>query len=373
MQIGRLIWGVIALVVLIVVAVDPMGRSATKEYQDASTRWWGGEESLYKGKNKYLYLPQAAMIYTPFNLLPRRAGEPLWRMVCLGSLGFAIWSAARHLAPGRAGTIFLLATVLTLPCALSSARNGQVNMPLAAIYLLTALALARDRWHLAAILLAVALALKPISIVPVLLCGALYPRLILPLILWLGVMFAAAFLHHDPQYVTWQYDSFWTKLTGSSAKPTGHTWCDFAGMFRSFGLPIPDRVQLLIRAFMAAATFGICLVAALRTKDALRRALTVMLFAVIYLMLFNPRTETNSYIILGIYVGLLGAYEGIITRNLSAAGWWVGVAILLGTENYGWPIFPYTNIWLKALVALSMGIWLATRVIRMPKGGTAVC
>ena len=68
----RVLWGFLAVLLFTIVAVDPMGRSATREYRNASTRWWQGTESLYKGKNKFLYLPQAAIIYTPFNLLPRR-------------------------------------------------------------------------------------------------------------------------------------------------------------------------------------------------------------------------------------------------------------------------------------------------------------
>lgn len=361
------IWALVGVIVFTIVAVDPVGRSATKEYQDASTRWWPGQESLYKGKNKYLYLPQAAMIYTPFNILPKRIGEPLWRMVCLGTLAFALWTAARHLAPGNAGKIFLIATLLTLPSALASARNGQVNMPLAGLYLLTAIAIARQRWHLAAIILTISLALKPISLVPMLLCAALYPRLILPLALWLAIMLASAFLHSNPQYVIGQYQAFFDKLTGSAAKPTGHSWCDFAGMLRTFGLPLPDNVMFLIRGGAAVATLGICFLA-LRIKDTLRRALTVMFFAVIYLMLFNPRTETNSYIILGVFVGLAGAYETLLRRNTTAIVFWLLLALALGTENYGWPIFPLTNLWLKALVTLALGLWLGVRVVRTPRG-----
>lgn len=360
------LWIVVGAIVFTIVAVDPVGRSATKEYQDASSNWWA-EKTLYKGKNKYLYLPQAAIIYTPFNILPKRVGEPLWRLVCLGTLASALWLAARHLAPRHVGKIFLLATILTLPSALASARNGQVNMPLAGLYLFTALALANRRWHLAALILAVTLALKPISIVPILLCGVLFPRLILPLALWLAVMFAVAFLHPDPQFVLGQYQAFFEKLTGSAAKPGGHTWCDFAGMLRTFGLGLPDTVMFLIRAGAAVLTLGICFLA-LRINDAVRRALTVMFFAVIYLMLFNPRTETNSYIILGIFVGLAGAYEILLRRQPRAIILWILLAASLGTENYGWPIFPLTNLWLKALATLILGLWLAVRVIKTTPG-----
>jgi len=364
------IWALVGVIVFTIVAIDPMGRSATKEYQNASTRWWQ-EKNIYKGKNNYLYLPQWAMLYTPFNVLPRPVGEPLWRLVGLGTLAFALWSGARHLAPKKAGAIFLVASALILPCSLASARNGQVNMPLAGLYLLVAIALARERWHLTAILLAVTLALKPISIVPILLCGALYPRLILPLILWLAVMFGAAWLHPDPQFVTGQYRAFFDKLINSAANPGGHTWSDYAGMLKSFGLTLPDRINFLIRTVFAALTLGLCFLA-LRTSDALRRALTIMLFAVIYLMLFNPRTETNSYVIPGIFIALLAAWEGLIRKNFAATAIWVLFAFALGNENYGGYIYYSTNLWLKPLATLALGIWLAARVIRLSRGESAV-
>jgi hypothetical protein len=368
---ASLIWAVIAVVVFTIVAIQPDKRTATLEYQKASTRWWDSD-NLYKGKNNYLYLPQAAMLYTPFNVLPKRVGEPLWRIVCLGSLAFGLWAAARHLAPDRTGAMFLLATLLVLPCSLASARNGQVNMPLAAIYLLTALALARNRWHVAALLLALSLALKPISVVPILLCGVLFPRTILPLLLWLVVMLAAAYLHPSPQYVTGQYELFFAKLTGSAANPTGQWWADFAGMLEKFGLSMAQSKQTLVRAGAAVVTFGLCLLAVLKTSDVLRRALTVMFFAVIYLMLFNPRTEMNSYIILGIFVALLGAYAVLVQRAPWAAAAWILAALFLGTENYGEWAYRPTQLWLKPLVALGIGLWLTVQVIRMPKGGKAI-
>lgn len=371
LRLAGLLWGVVALVVFVLVAVEPNRHTATIEYQKAALRWWDSD-NLYKGKNNYLYLPQAAMLYTPFKMLPKRVGEPLWRMVCLGTLAFALGMAARHLAPDRAGAVFFAASVLVLPSALASARNGQVNMPLAGLYLLTALCLARERWWLTALLLALSLALKPISIVPILLCGVLFPRLVLPLLLSLVVLFAAAWLHPDPKYVSWQYELFWAKLTGSSANPTGRTWSDFAGMLHEFGISLSQPVQMGIRAGAAVGTFGVCLLAVWKTSDPLRRAMTVLLFAAIYLMLFNPRTEANSYVIFGIFVALLAAWEGLVTRRRAAFAAWLAVALLLGTENYGGWIYRSTNLWLKPLVALGTGLWLAVRVIRMPRGGAAI-
>ena len=97
-----------------------------------------------------------------------------------------------------------------------------------------------------------------------------------------------------------------------------------------------------------------------------------MLFAVIYLMLFNPRTETNSYVILGIFIALLAAWEGLVRKNHAAVAVFVFLALTLGNENYGGYIYRSTNLWLKPLVALALGFWLSIRVLTLPRGESAI-
>jgi alpha-1,2-mannosyltransferase len=355
------IWVIYGLTISTIVAIQPTQRSATLEYQHATDNWWSGQKSLYRKKNGYLYLPQFAMFYTPFELLPDRVGEPLWRLTCLAALAFSLWLAASHLAPEKRAVVFLVATLLVLPSSFASARNGQVNMPLGAVFIFIAIALARERWWTSAALLALTLVFKPIALAPVLLCAALYPRLRLPMIASIVVLAALPFLHFNPQYVAGEYKAFVVNL-GQAGKPQGNSWCDFAGMFRTFGLELPAIVQLAARALagLIALVLGWY---ALRSMDKLRGAMTVMFLTVIYLMLFNPRTETNSYIMLGAFVAVFGAYSGLVSKYLYEAAAMVGLAIILGTENYGNPIFPWTNLWLKAFATCILAGWLAKRLL----------
>jgi alpha-1,2-mannosyltransferase len=358
------LWLLFGVIAGTIVAVEPDRRSATIEYRLASEKWWQSESGVYRQKNGYLYLPQFAIIYSPFERLPTRVGEPLWRLVILGLLAAALYQACRRWCPQNPAMAFLIATLLVVPSALSNARNGQTNMPLGALYLLTAIALSHRRWNLSALLLVLSLALKPISVVPILLVGTLYPRTILPLIAGLAILFGAAFLHPHPSYVWGQYQEFWETLL-RAGRPQSHTWCDFAGMFRSFGLPLPDAVSLAIRALFAAVTLGFAW-QTVRRLDPGRAAFVVLLFAAIYLMLFNPRTETNSYVILGAFVGLLGAHAGIIEKNLRAAAWFLLLALLLGTENYANPIYPWTNLWQKALTTFVLAGWIVWQLQKTP-------
>ena len=86
----------------------------------------------------------------------------------------------------------------------------------------------------------------------------------------------------------------------------------------------------------------------------------------VYLMLFNPRTETNSYVMLGAFVAVWAAVEGLVCRRLDIALWASLLALLLGTENFGQVIFSLTNLWAKALATGALGIWLAARILRTP-------
>ena len=357
-----LIWAVYAGVIATIVAVDPSGRSATLEYQRATNNWWEGK-TLYRKKNGYLYLPQFAVFYTPYELLPDRIGEPLWRLTCLASLAWALWAAASRLAPDKKEAVFLIATVLVLPSTFASARNGQINMPLAALFLLTALALGREKWWTAAVFLALTLVFKPIALAPLLLCGAIYPKLRIPLVFALAAAAIAPLAHPNPAYAFGEYGAFLHNLQ-QAGKPTGNSWCDFAGMLRVFGWDLPAAIQLAVRALAGILTLGLCWRAA-KGADALRAAFTVLFLSTIYLMLFNPRTETNSYVILGAFVAVWAAVEGIIFRRLGPAAWLTALAALLGSENYGLPIFQFTNLWAKALATSVLGLWLAAQVFKM--------
>ena len=363
LKIAVFIWVIYAGVISVLVAVDPIRHSATLEYQRATDNWWSAK-TLYRSRNGYLYLPQFAVLYTPFELLPDRVGEPLWRLTCMASLAWALWAAASRLAPENKAAVFLVATVLILPSTFSSARNGQVNMPLAACFLLTALALARERWWPAAVFLVLTLALKPISLAPILLCGVLYPHLRLPLFVSLFIMAIAPLAHFNPAYAAGEYSAFAHNL-GQAGNPKGQSWCDFAGMLHVFRVELPSSLQLVIRALAGVLTLGLCWKVRKGT-DALRAAFVFLFLSTIYLMLFNPRTETNSYVMLGAFVAVWAAVEGLVCRRADIALWASLLAMVLGTENFGWPIFPLTNLWAKALATSALGVWLAFRVLKTP-------
>ena len=345
------LWVLFALVVGIIVAVQPDRRTVTPEYRQASEKWWGGKESPYDlTQIGYLYLPQEAMLYTPFRVLPKSLGEPLWRWAGLALLAFGLWRVAGALSPGDRERLFLGSTLLVIPAALSSARNGQVNLHLAGLLLLTVADLARSRWNAATLWLLLSVMLKPIAVAPALLAAACYPALRLRLAGGLLLCLAAAWIHPDPSYVTLQYRIFWQKFLLAGQPLIKDNFSDFFGMLWHWDIHPSAKVITAGRAVAALAALGFALGMKRRFPgDPARAAFGVMLLGALYLMLFNPRTEENSYVMLAGFTALLAAGDLLTGRD--RRGWVLALlCLLLAVENMG-PVYKLTRIWFKPLVS----------------------
>jgi hypothetical protein len=352
------LWVLFALIVGIIVASRPDKRTVTPEYRQASEKWWAGKESPYDmSQVGYLYLPQEAILYTPYQVLPKRIGEPLWRWTGLALLAAGLWRVAGLMSFGERSRLFLASTILVIPAALSSARNGQVNLPLAGLMLLTVADLARGRWNTTTLWLLLAIMLKPIALAPALLATACYGPLRLRLAGGLLLCLAVAWIHPDPAYVTAEYRHFWQKFL-LAGQPANNTFSDFFGMLWYWGFHPAPAVISGIRALAAMVTLGLSLYVMRRFRgDALLQAFGVMLLSALYLMLFNPRTEENSYVMLAGFTALM-AGRAILAGAGRTALLLTLFTLALAVECYGYPIFPLTKIWFKPLATLGFAVSL---------------
>lgn len=358
---GIFLWVVYSLVIAGIVAAQPDRRTVTPEYREASGEWWSGRDIYEVRMHGYLYLPQAAMIYTPFAALPPRVGEPLWRLVGLGLLAWSIWRLASRFGGGRRGFWFFAATVAAIPAGFSSARNGQMNLAMAALLALAAVDLGLRAWNRASISLLLSLALKPLGLVPCLLAGACHLRTMSwRLVLGAALLGAASFAHSNPAFVAEQYDLFVQTLQ-IAGKPNQPRFCDIQGMLLFFGTPLPDAVITAIRALAAVGTLGLAWLA-LRRYGAVRGGFVCMLLAAWYLLLFNPRTETNTYVLLSPFVGILVASAAVDAKSPARFSWLAAYALVLCCENWG-PLHNLTNLWLKAAATLVFGGFLIRDVL----------
>jgi hypothetical protein len=122
----------------------------------------------------------------------------------------------------------------------------------------------------------------------------------------------------------------------SSIDPAGnrqlHRCADFFGVFRCFGLKVDQRMETPVRALATLATLGLCWWAR-RRCDLPRGMLVLWIYAFGYILLFNPRTENNTYVMFGPVVGLFAGLA-LFHRRQSLVGWALVIAALLTAAGH---------------------------------------
>lgn len=178
------------------------------------------------------------------------------------------------------------------------------------------------------------------------------------------------FIHSDPGFVARQYGLF-IETMKIAGHPHQKLFCDLQGMLRHFGAPLPDFVMTAVRVLAALGTLAVARIA-LRRYDAARGAFVCMLLAALYLLLFNPRTETNSYVLIAPFVGLLVASAAQNPKLPGRFQALAAFALILSCKNWG-PLHQLTNLWLNASASLVFGGFLIRDVLagRDPLGLSA--
>ena len=348
-QFAWMLWGMMFVFVAALVLHNDREDNSNEcwGYARATSAWWA-RENLYDTTNidGFLYLPQSAIGYTPFAVLNHPIGDVLWRLVGLGAFCHGLWRMSKRLLPGQALRVFAIGTFIALAPTYNALRNGQANLPLAALMLHATVDLVEKRWWRAAIWLTIGLAVKPIIVVMILLAGVLYRpmswRLTIALVVFALSPFAAGGFH----YVLTQFQQCWIKLSMSSQPD--RAFSDLRGLFWSMGCVIPMSVFLFMQLIAAAATLALCFVAIRRWNEPAASAFMLTL-AACYLMLFNPRTEGNSYVILTPMIALPAALLFLDGRRRLAA--WILVALSIWLTGNLWA-YKQTVHWMKPLACV---------------------
>ena len=370
---ARRLWLLFFAIVALLAFFQPTQRNITCHYSRAAYHWWNSENMYSLTGNGFLYFPQSAMLYTPFawqefpkNIssfkkqplsetllptLPLRIAEVLYRAFSLGLLCWAVWRMCELFKiDSRYSSLFSLVTVLTIPASLTAGRNGQFNLLLAATMILATVAVTQKRWGSAATWLVLGVLVKPLGLVPLLLFGVLYPALWWRLAVGMLCFMGMSFIHYDPKYVLSQWQMCIEQMRTAST-PTSNSFDDIAGMFRTFGINGSDQTWFAVRASFAFLTLGI----AWRLKKIYSPEVGPLLIAGLsaaYLMAFNPRTETVSYVIIAPFVAMCA---GLLIRQQKSLTVLTALLVFLcigfGADCYG-DIYKLTRIWFKPLLAL---------------------
>jgi len=326
-----LLWTVPMFVVAALVIHNPLRHTVTLgSYHPSAENWWAGR-SLYVGPSGMNYLPQFAVLYSPFHFLPLKWSEVLWRFCAAATLAGGLWLLSRALFSAEPEGPFLWATILALPLCLGALRNGNANAIFGGVTLLAVVATLQQRWWLAVGWMVLATAIKPLGVVLFLLAAIHYAPVArrLPAALFGLALFP--FFFGRPDYVLAQYREAWRNLHACAAV-TENRFADFNGVLRTLGAPLSPGPSTGVRLLAGGVTALIWRWGARRLNPGLG-CLGLYALATAYLMLFNPMNEVNSYVILAPALGAWGA--------------WFLFSDETGGRRFGWGL---------VVMALSMGL-----------------
>ena len=346
------------------------------------------------------YLPHFAVLFSPFHALPLWLGEVLWRLLAAGTLAGGLWLMLRALFRAAPERPFLWTTLTAMPLCMSALRNGNANALFGGVILLAVVAIFKacraeaslpadgssrpptlrvgaaasallrgGWWWLAAGLMALLTAIKPLGIVLIMLAPLFYAPLRGRLLVALLGLALFPFLFGRPDYVLSQYRDAWTNLQ-ACAVVTDHRFADINGIFRTFGAPLGPDVSKLVRLLAGVVTAGLWWLGARRlcTQSANLPALWLYALATAYLMVFNPMNEANSFVILAPALGVWAVWF-LFVPEARAARWrgWVlfGMALSMGLlPNLVRPLFGnYFALFWHPFITLVFVVLLAQFIL----------
>jgi hypothetical protein len=260
-------------------------------------------------------------------------------------------------------------TLVAIPLAWDCARNGQATLIMTGFMLLAVVDAARSHWWRATLWLALGVAIKPLAIVLVLLMAAIDRPMTWRVLLGMIVLALSPFATQHPAYVLQQYSACLQNMTTAAhVGVAAHGWTSpFTALRAVAGVDVPERIQTVMRLVGAAVTLGLCFFTK-RRHDAARSAVFLFSLAVLYLMLFSPRTENNTYAMLGPATGVFLARAFLVEKRTGVGILLTGMVLaLVGSRLIERLLAPRAEaIWLSPLMAVCFAVYLFVRFFADP-------
>jgi len=363
----RFAWTGWAALFLVVTAIILSGtdRTVVPAYRTAALNWLAGR-GLYDGTGigGFVYFPQAAILFIPFALLPQVLGEVLWRLVIIGAFAAGLRSFAAFAGEKTGQELFPLMTLVAIPLAWDCARNGQATLIMTGFMLLAVTDAARNSWWRATLWLALGVAIKPLAMVLALLIAAIDRPATWRVLLGMIVLALSPFATQHPVFVLQQYSACLQNMTTAAhIAVAAHGWTSpFTALRAVAGVDVPEHIQTTMRLLGAAVTLGLCFFTR-RRHDAARSAVFLFSLAVLYLMIFSPRTENNTYAMLGPAMGVFLA-EAFLVEKRTGEGILLTamVLVLVGSRWIERLLAPRAeSIWLSPLIAICFAVYIVVR------------
>lgn len=331
-------------------------------FVSAGGHWLKGEALYVRGSvDEFRYSPLVAAFFAPFNLLPLRAGDFLWRtlnfgLFVTGLLYCCAVGLPRRLAPNEAAAVFLL----VIPLAIGSLNNAQSNPLVIGLMLIAVASVMGGRWTLAAAAVTVATCFKLYPIALGLLLAVLQPkRFAWRLLVCLAVGALLPFILQRAGYVIEQYSSWSRYLVTEDRQngPIGDWYRDFRAVWRLYIGRMSARHYLLIELAAAAAIAAIVLLGRLQRWPQNVLLIFVLGLGCCWMTVLGPATESPTYVLLAPSIAWMLVW---LDDQTAARPWRIayGVVFALFTASQA------------ALWFGSQGKWFRDRIQPLPIAGS---
>jgi hypothetical protein len=304
---AALVWAAVVAAVCARSAAQPHKRSLYPTWAAAGGDWVAGADAYGPPRaphlDTYRYAPPVTVLLVPWHYLPERLGNALWRLASAAAFlgAFACWlrrAAPGATTPAERGLLYLLLA----PLALGSLNNGQTNLLLAALLLAALAAVAAERFWLAGLAVALAVALKGYPLALGLLLVAAHPRrFAAPLLAGLAAVAALPFLFQHPEYVAQQYAGYFERLGHNEGRrfwPDHMAYRDLWLLCRVWNVPLSASAYQAVQALTAAGCAAMVALARRRGWPERRVLEVVLVLGCCWMMACGPATESSTYVLL---------------------------------------------------------------------------
>jgi Glycosyltransferase family 87 len=298
-----LIWGVILAVTCLHGLFRPGDHSTFPCFREGGQHWLEGDPLYQEIGTSCRYSPLFHIFMVPFTVIPIGLGSLLWRLLNTAVFLGGMFCWMRTLLPANLGVMQKsLLFLLPIPLAFGSLFNGQANLLMVGLMLLTLASIQAEQWKRGALWLTLSCMLKAYPLALGLVLMLIYPRrFAVPFLVFIALDLALPFAMHRPEYVAQQYANWGRALHSDdrSDMPFHRAYRDLWLLCRRLQLPLSKMgyhgVQLGTALLVAAATWWI----SRRRADRRMVLNTAFGYSCCWMILCGPATESCTYVVLG--------------------------------------------------------------------------
>lgn len=377
------VWAIVLLVICLRAALASGAHSVFPIYVAAAEHWRLGDPLYTSAGEPYRYSPLIAALLVPWSLVPDWFGEILWRVIgCHVYLSGLLLFSREVFSSGWMGRRRAIWILLALPLSLGSMNNGQSNVLVLGLILVSIAAVRRQQWNLAAFCLSVACLFKVYPVAIVLLLVVTRPRALAGrMVLALAVGLVLPFFLQTPAYCLEQYRAWLAHLQFNDRHLlTPNLWYRDARLLATLLGWELSYSNYQIMQLVAGGILALGAAAMVRSGCEERRVLSLLLgMGCAWMTVFGSATESSTYVFLAPTAAWLVLLELDTARRLPLRCIAWSAYILLAAIPLLQSLLARWGLWVRGLQPLAgmfiLGClaWLLASQIARSNVGRKLC